>query len=67
MGIYKLWSKKITQDYPWVKTGVVSLYMIWPASDYHQTGHVATGYVQTEAQHKAASFKPEDFYVIKEV
>ena len=67
MGIYKLYSRKVSRDYPWVRPDTVKFYMIWPASDYIQTGYVATGYVQTEAQHKAASMKPENFYVTKEV
>ena len=67
MGIYRLHEKKITRDYPWVKQDILRLYLIWPASEYFTDGHVAVGYVESEAQHKANSMKPESFYVTKEV
>lgn len=66
MGIYKLWSKKITHDYPWVKKEAVSLYMLWPSSDYLATSYVASGYVETEAQYKSKSMKPISFYINQE-
>ncbi len=67
MGIYRLHEKKVKRDYPWVKPDVLHLYMHWPASEYFTADLVATGYVESEVQHKANSMKPESFYVIKEV
>ena len=63
MGIYRLDSKKISHDYPWVKGDMLHLYLIWPASEYFAVDHVASGYVETESQHKSNSMKPASFYI----
>jgi len=66
MGIYRLHEKQITRDYPWVKVDAIKLYLVWFNSEYFTAGHVASGYVETEAQYKAKSFKPASFYRVTE-
>ena len=62
MGIYRLDSKIISHDYPWVQPEAIKLYLIWFSSEYMATDLVADGYMETEAQYKAKSFKPASFY-----
>ncbi len=66
MGIYRLHEKKIKRDYPWVKPDAIQLYLIWFSSEYFADNLVADGYIETEAQYKAKSFKPVSFYRVTE-
>lgn len=66
MGIYKLYSKKISREYPWIRQDTVKLYMLYPSSDYVQSGYVSAGYIHSETSYKAASIKPAEFYIEQE-